>query len=195
MTSPRGRRLSNAEIEIWLKVAQSVTARPGAVLPRIAPAPTPARTPVAAEPAGDARAREPRPALPGYTPPQQRKAAQPPLAPFEKRYRSKVSRGRVEIEGVMDLHGLTQPEAHAALAGFLRSAQRDGAKLVLVVTGKGRQRFSDSAPAQEPGVLRRAVPLWLRAADLRTVVLGFEEASQPHGGMGALYVRLRRFDE
>jgi DNA-nicking Smr family endonuclease len=40
--------------------------------------------------------------------------------------------------------------------------------------------------------LRRIVPHWLGAPDLRAVVLGFEEAGRAHGGAGALYVRLRR---
>jgi DNA-nicking Smr family endonuclease len=107
-----------------------------------------------------------------------------------------VTHGRVDIEGAIDLHGLTQSEAHGALAGFLRGAQRSGARLVLVVTGKGRARAAITAPMdREPGVLRRAVPLWLRAADLRSVVLGFEEAGLPHGGMGALYVRLRKLPD
>jgi len=47
-------------------------------------------------------------------------------------------------------------------------------------------------PAGEPGVLRRAVPLWLAMPDFRAIVLGFEEAAPHHGGTGALYVRLRR---
>jgi DNA-nicking Smr family endonuclease len=39
------------------------------------------------------------------------------------------------------------------------------------------------------------VPHWLRLAELRPLVLGFEEAEQRHGGSGALYVRLRRLRE
>ena len=41
-------------------------------------------------------------------------------------------------------------------------------------------------------MLRRLVPQWLRASELRVFVLGFETAAIPHGGEGALYVRLRR---
>jgi DNA-nicking Smr family endonuclease len=36
------------------------------------------------------------------------------------------------------------------------------------------------------------VPQWLRAQELRHIVLGFDEAAPSHGGSGALYVRLRR---
>ncbi len=64
---------------------------------------------------------------------------------------------------------------------------------MLVVTGKGRAGASEPATFEdEPGVLRRSVPHWLRAHDYHAIVSGFEEASRPHGGGGALYVRLRR---
>lgn len=192
MTPRRPRRLSTGEIELWLKVAQTVVPRPGAVLPE----PKPAATPTAPAEPVRTKSRRAAPVLPSYTPPaaQPRKPDAPPLVPFEKRFRHRVARGGVEIEGVMDLHGLTQAQAHAALSAFLRGAQRNNAKLVLVVTGKGRSRMMLGGGGfdGERGVLRRLVPHWLQAADLRPVVLGFEEASLPHGGLGALYVRLRR---
>ena len=111
----------------------------------------------------------------------------PPLATLARRERQKLARGSMAIDARLDLHGMTQAEAHAALAHFLRRAQRDGAKFALVVTGKGT-RSADS----ERGVLRRQVPHWLRLPELRDVVLGFEEAHLTHGGEGALYVRLKR---
>jgi len=200
VTSPRGRRLlSDAEIEIWLKVAQTVAPRSGAVLPQrhkpqaVLPEAAPPPSAVKAPP--EKLRRKPA-AMPSYSPPvSQPVPSLPPLAPFEKRYRQKVTHGRIEIDGVIDLHGLTQPQAHGALIGFLRSSQQGGSRLVLVVTGKGRSRmaFTPSLEA-EPGVLRRAVPNWLRGAELRSIVLGFEEAGLPHGGMGALYIRLRRLE-
>jgi DNA-nicking Smr family endonuclease len=73
------------------------------------------------------------------------------------------------------------------LRRFLRSAQADGARIVLVITGKGARD-----PYDERGVLRRQVPLWLESADLRSLIVGFETASAGHGGEGALYVRIRR---
>ena len=87
---------------------------------------------------------------------------------------------------------MNQAEAHQALRGFLRYSQARGAKLVIVVTGKGGP-FDEPPPfGQERGVLRRLTPHWLREPDLRGIVLGFEEAGRAHGGSGALYVRLRR---
>ncbi|UDL95862.1 Smr/MutS family protein [Lichenihabitans sp. PAMC28606] len=197
MSPPRGRRLlSDAEIEIWLRVVQSVAPRSGAVLPQRVSAP--AKPEISVRPdAAPKTAEKPRRAtagMPSYSPPTQAaKPAAPPLAPFEKRFRQKVTHGRIDIDGVIDLHGMTQAQAHAALIGFLRSSHGRGARLVLVVTGKGRSRLPLSSLFEtEPGVLRRAVPHWLREPDLRSIVLGFEEAGVPHGGMGALYVRLRK---
>ena len=67
-----------------------------------------------------------------------------------------------------------------------------GARLVIVVTGKGGPLDELGSWPNERGVLRRLAPHWLRETDLRSVVLGFEEAGRAHGGSGALYVRLRR---
>jgi DNA-nicking Smr family endonuclease len=173
---PRGagpRRLTVSELRLWKSVTESVARRAGA------------------EPLADIGEEVPpspvQAAEPALRPPLRttKKAAVPALAPLESRLRQRLARGRVAVEDTLDLHGYRQDEAHRVLRGFLVRAQARGAKLVLVVTGKGRA-------AAEPGVLRRAVPLWLEAADLRTVVVGFGEANATHGGSGALYVRLRR---
>ena len=117
------------------------------------------------------------------------KESPPPPAPLERRLRQRLAKDDALIERRLDLHGLSQREAHDALVHFLRTAQTQGARVVLVVTGKGR-RATD--PFGERGVLRRLVPQWLHAPELRRLVLGFEAAHVGHGGEGALYVRLRR---
>jgi DNA-nicking Smr family endonuclease len=108
-----------------------------------------------------------------------------PLAPFDRRLKQRVARGHDAIEARLDLHGLTQREAHAALLRFLRRAQAEGAKIALVITGKGDG-------ASERGVLKRQVPLWLVLPEFRPFIVGFEDAHVSHGGQGALYLRLRR---
>jgi DNA-nicking Smr family endonuclease len=186
---PPGRRrfLSDHEIDLWLQVTRGITQMPGRTLPEKS-APKPAELPPA--PAVE----KPRPTLPPYIPPQSRpRSGPPPLAPIERKLMQRITRGRTEIESAIDLHGMRQSEAQAALIGFLARAQAQGQKLVLVVTGKGKGgMFDETGFAREPGVLRRAVPLWLHALELRGIVLGFEEAAAPHGGSGAIYVRLRR---
>jgi DNA-nicking Smr family endonuclease len=190
----RLRRLSAEEIALWLAVAKTVSPRPSRVLPQ-APA-APARNEVQAE----------QPAAPGAAkPPEKPKAAKPnqnqpalarkipPLEPLERKLRQKLSRGRIGPDAAIDLHGLTRHEACVVLRQFLTQAQREGAKLVLVVTGKGRGAGAGGLFEDETaGVLRRSVPQWLRGPDYHSIVVGFEEASRPHGGAGALYVRLRR---
>jgi DNA-nicking Smr family endonuclease len=111
----------------------------------------------------------------------------PPLTPLGRRLRQRVARGKEMIDGRLDLHGLTQSEAHATLLRFLRAASSRGARLVLVITGKGAR-----AGERERGVLKRQVPQWLGLPEFRALVVGFEDAHIAHGGEGALYVRVRR---
>ena len=114
-----------------------------------------------------------------------------PLAPLDRRLKQRVARGREPIDARIDLHGMTQSEAHRRLFSFLQRAQADGARIVLVVTGKGG-RSRDGEPSVEPGVLKRQVPNWLSLPEFRSFVLAFEDAHVGHGGQGALYVRVRR---
>ncbi|MBV8564362.1 MAG: Smr/MutS family protein [Methylobacteriaceae bacterium] len=182
---PPGRRrfLTEEEIELWLNVTHGVAPMPG----RAPPARPEPKPPVAA-PHGRARSSEPaQPKAPGRS----AKAAVAPLAPLDRRLRQRLSRGRIAVEAAIDLHGMRQGEAHQALIGFLARAQRDRERLVLVVTGKGKSGPADGLE-RETGVLRRAVPHWLRSPELRRLVVGFEEAASLHGGAGALYVQLRR---
>lgn len=118
-------------------------------------------------------------------------AKRPPvLAQFDRRLRQRVARGHAQIDARLDLHGMTQTQAHAALLHFLIQAQAQDAKIALVVTGKGTGGATGSAA--ERGVLRRQVPLWLSLPEFRRFIVSFEKAHGAHGGEGALYLRLRR---
>ena len=108
---------------------------------------------------------------------------------LDRRLKQRLGRGLIAIDARIDLHGLTQAEAFGQLSAFLRRARRDGARTVLVITGKGGMGDGDGPPR---GVLRRQVPLWLSATGLREGVIAFAPAHAEHGGSGALYVRLRR---
>jgi DNA-nicking Smr family endonuclease len=112
----------------------------------------------------------------------------PPLGPIDRRTRQRLARGTETIDARIDLHGRTQGEAHEALLRFLHRAQGHGARIALVITGKGGIRESGG----NRGVLKRHVPLWLGLPEFRIYVSGFEPAHPEHGGEGALYVRLRR---
>jgi DNA-nicking Smr family endonuclease len=179
----RSRKLRDDEIALWIEVARSIRARHGAMLPRHEGHPPPSPP----------KATKPAAAPPPLAKP---RSGPPPLAPIERRLKRDLNRGSASPDGVIDLHGMTQAQAHGALRGFLAHSQARGAKLVIVITGKGQSK--PLAPTDfwqdEPGVLRRVVPHWLRAPELRAIVLGFEEAGPGQGGAGALYVRLRRRD-
>lgn len=179
--SPRRRALSEEERELWNTVAKQV--KPLRKL-RVAKAPAVPRaepSPVAPATRSSSASRP----LAAALVPRVAKPAVPPLAPLGKRERTKLSRGRSEIEARLDLHGMTQARAHRALTGFLHRAHHDGLTFVLVITGKGRS-------GGESGVLRRQVPEWLSLPEFRAFVVGFETAHIGHGGEGALYVRIRR---
>ena len=179
----RRRTLSAEERRLWSHVARDVIPLRGRILD------------VETNPAGQSAPFAPSAPEVVTAPTQPRKPptpSLPPLAPLERRARSRLSRGVTAIDDVLDLHGLTQAEAHGRLVQFLHRCQARGLAIVLVVTGKGGAGARDTAPFEERGVLKRSVPHWLRLPDLRPLVLGFEEAAQHHGGSGALYVRLRR---
>jgi DNA-nicking Smr family endonuclease len=113
------------------------------------------------------------------------------LEPLDRRLRARLGRGTKPVDGRLDLHGLTQREAHNKLRSFLAEAQRRNARLVLVITGKGKPERA-SLFEDERGVLRRSVPQWLSSPEFRGFVSGFDEAHRAHGGGGALYVRVRK---
>lgn len=114
--------------------------------------------------------------------------AKPPLdagriADLDKRTGERFKRGEMAIDAKIDLHGLTQAEAHDKLQGFLAKAAAGGKRCVLIVTGKGAGGW---------GVLRDAVPRWLNEPELRRHLLAFAQAQSRHGGAGALYALLKR---
>ncbi|HLN11444.1 MAG TPA: Smr/MutS family protein [Xanthobacteraceae bacterium] len=121
--------------------------------------------------------------------PAARPVIRPPApAPLDRRSKQRLARGSESIDARVDLHGLTQAQAHDLLVRFVRTASAQGARVVLVITGKG----GGVDQGGERGVLRRQVPHWLKAPLLRDRVVGFATAHVAHGGDGALYVRLRR---
>lgn len=111
---------------------------------------------------------------------------------MDKRTNTRLKRGKVEPEARIDLHGMTLAQAQPALTGFILRAQAQGKRLVLVITGKGRNTDNGGPIPTRHGVLRHAVPQWLGAAPLSGLVLQITQAHVRHGGGGAYYVYLRR---
>lgn len=178
MTRRRMRGLSEADLALWRAFLREVTPLPGREWPPAAeptppaPPPGPAPSPV---PAPRLRPPPPRQSPPEIT------VNAPPPGLDARRWRD-LRRGRIRPERTLDLHGHRAQEAHAAVRAFLAEAHAEGLRCVAVITGRGS--------SAEGGVLRRELPHWLNAPDLRRVILG---AAHPHGAnTGAVHLLLRR---
>jgi|SRR5579859_4803185 len=166
---PRWRIPTQAERALWGVATRDVRPLdPTTVLPLPTPAPEPA--PLAEN------------IVPLHPP-----APAAPRAPggVDRATVERLKRGQVAVEGRIDLHGMDQRAAYAALMGFVETASRAGKRALLVITGKG-------ALADGGGVLRRNAPNWLMASPVAGRILTIQPAHIRHGGDGAFYVLLRR---
>lgn len=161
------RKLSPEERKLWSRVARTVRAAPGKSIEvePDEPPPAPGRGVVVAPVAETRRAAPKRPSPPENLSGQRR-----------------VRRGQHEIDARLDLHGHTQDTAHGELVEFLVRQAGQGARCVLVITGKGRMGA---------GILRARFFDWIADPQLRPFVAGYAEAHPRHGGAGATYVFLR----
>ena len=192
--------LSKEDMALWEKVQNSVDEKK----PAKQQEQEPTRTPSASSQEfadmldnGETPKKAKTPPAPQSTKPLPRstkKPAAPKIETFNHQEARNVSSGKQTIEGMIDLHGYTQRQAEGSLRSFLKRAQSDGKRFVLVITGKGQKRDHEDRAfelgAPEPGVLKRQVPVWLD--DMAETVLSYKTAHKKHGGQGALYVRLRK---
>jgi DNA-nicking Smr family endonuclease len=168
----------NSDRALWQRAMRDVR--------RLAPRPEPAAAPTSA-PKPSARSAA------AAEPPPRPQPALPPLtldrfAGVDRANAERLKRGKHEIEARLDLHGMTQAEAHRALAAFIRASRADGKRCVLVITGRGGAK----GPNHIGGVLKAAVPRWLDEPEFRPHLLAIATAQPRDGGSGALYVMLRR---
>ena len=182
----KGKRELDAEERIlWGKVARTIQALPGRMddiikweaVP-VESEPVPPAIPVPPKLSGMIQLSE-TPEKEGRNPAKHRHH------PLERPVKRKLSKGSLELEARIDLHGLFQEAAHGALLDFIMRAHGRGLRHVLVITGKGASMGSD-------GVLRRAVPMWFSKPEFRFFISSYEPASRNHGGEGAFYVRLSK---
>lgn len=196
MTRRKPRGLRPEERELWDKVRHSaVPLRPDkkTVLREAVEAmkPSPLTAPDQLSPftIGESARTAPRPH--NLSPTLQDRLSRVPLQMDRKKF-GLMKRGNLSPERRIDLHGMTIAGAHPTLLRFIEEAHADGARLVLVITGKGREG-DDSGPIPAGrGILKRQVPHWLNSMPLKPLVLQVAEAHLKHGGSGAYYVYLRR---
>lgn len=103
--------------------------------------------------------------------------------PLDRKREKALRDGAVEIDARLDLHGKTQVEAFESLMRFVRRHAGNGARMLLIITGKG---------SRGDGVLRRHLPQWLAQLPEASRILAIRPAAIVHGGDGAFYVLLRR---
>ena len=102
---------------------------------------------------------------------------------FPKRAERRLRQGEVVLEAQLDLHGLTQEKAYTSLQSFIPAQARQGRRVLLVITGKGREGVS---------VLRANFPRWCAEPALAAFITTLRPAAPRHGGNGAWYVILKR---
>ena len=98
----------------------------------------------------------------------------------------RLRRGEFAVQAHVDLHGLTRDEARAELEAFLQRSRQAGKRCVLVVHGRGLHS-KDQVP-----ILKEALKRWMATARFADHVLAFATARPHDGGLGAVYVLLRR---
>lgn len=119
------------------------------------------------------------------------------LREADHNWQQRLRRGKAKLDGKIDLHGMTQERAYAALCRKIEQSHAQGHRMILVVTGKGGPKseyggLSSHDFEQDRGVLKTKVPRWLSEGPLATKIVAFYTASQGHGGEGALYVVLKK---
>ena len=137
---------------------------------------------------GQAKIPENAPSVPSRQPHTVPQPARPSVnigVGLDRRTEQKLQRGQIPIEMRLDLHGMTQSEAHIHLNSSIEHAQKAGKRCLLVITGKGTAR-------KDGGILKAMVPRWLQDPPNQSRVLTSKVARPRHGGSGALYVLLRK---
>lgn len=109
---------------------------------------------------------------------------QPSSFQVDAALKKRFEKGELPIDGKIDLHGMTLAQAHHRFTQFIMGKIKDGARFVLVITGKGS--------GDGTGVIRKNLPHWCDDKNLKPHILQITSAQAKHGGSGASYILLRR---
>ena len=113
-------------------------------------------------------------------------AATAPANTLDGSWDRRLSRGAIQPDLSVDLHGHTLDTAYRTLDAGLEHAIARGARVLLLVTGKPR------AAGSGRGAIRAAVGDWLAASRHSADIAAVRRAHPRHGGTGALYIIFRR---
>lgn len=105
---------------------------------------------------------------------------------IDRRMLKKLRKGEFSRRAHLDLHGKTRKEARPMVQEFLTDSRRRGHRCVLIVHGRGLNS-KDRVP-----VLKDSLRIWLTRSGISKSVLAFCSARPVDGGLGAVYVLLRR---
>lgn len=171
------RPLSPDEQALWDRVVASVRPlRPVAV--PLMPLATPS------QPRATPKSHAPTPAKPRLTP-----AKAQPGTTLDGSWDRRLSRGLVQPDATVDLHGHNLATAYDLLDRRLEQAVGQGDRLLLLITGK--PPTDDRRPVGR-GAIRAAVGDWLAAGRHAGSIAAVRGAHPRHGGNGALYIVLRK---
>ncbi len=183
----RGRRLSAEDAALWrqvtssikpLSVRHSVPIEIETAPPQLSPRRTIATHPVPTRPNFVRPVAAPNP---------HRTSANTLDAGWDKR----LAKGQVAPDFTIDLHGETLSSAHVRLNQSLGFAVQQGARLVLLITGRPA-RDNPRLPPTSRGVIRASIEDWLQATSYQSRIAAIRPAHPRHGGGGALYLIMRR---
>lgn len=196
-SSPGGRSPTRSERELWERYST------GGQMPPPEKKPAPQKKIDSPQMRASPRAAAPvkldaleigskAPTRAGVQLPDEKSVIQLPGYQLDGKIRRRLTSGKIEPEGKLDLHGMNRKEAEKAVASFVLSSFRSGRRLILIVTGKGREKNDTGPIPQRTGILRRSLQTWLDAPPLAEIVQFVSFAHDAHGGSGAFYVYLRR---
>lgn len=189
------RRLSHEEAAIWAQVTQSV--RPLEHRRRAAAKPADDASGIAAPaaPAPPAALRKLRGRVPPPLPPA--KSAGPPPRILDEHgldgsWEKRLAKGSMAPDFTLDLHGASLDAAHARLDHGLTLAASQGARLVLLITGRPRHMGDAADRSSQRGAIRAKVMDWLSLGSHAGRIATVRGAHPRHGGAGALYIILKK---
>lgn len=177
-------RLDADAARLWAQVTATVTPLDG----RRAQPPTPRPTP------------HPTPRRAGSRPPS------PPIVPaatpaassngLDASWDRRLGSGRIQPDLTLDLHGLRRDRARQLLHQRIHAARAHGLRIILVITGKGSLPGPSAIDLMQErpvrGAIRAALPRWLAEPEVAGHLAAVRRAHPRHGGLGAVYLILKR---